>query len=608
MFNPISAQDRINYGKALLPPTGYKLNCAVGTTYSLDLETLTAVSISLGLIEDTDSELIGNPICMLNALQKISEKITLFCEAGQIKLPTKTNALSLMLEKMVVPVALPYNDSKRRYPSFHPKTWLLEYENDDGEKQYRFVIMSRNLTFDHSWDIACFMDGVKTDEPVKETKPLIDFLMFLKTQLNEASSSFSRHCESVDHMMGVLSDVYFESDDRFTDYDIYPLGIGKRSYKISKDDLFVKGFHALVVMSPFLSGSVISDLNQDKKSLSGNKRTLITRRSELSKIGGNKSDNFDVYVMKDCIVDGESSLSDGESNDSDVHYPKQDIHAKVYVRRVNNDVSLYIGSMNASLAAINSNVEMVLCLRTKKRLYDENRFLDEIMGVEKADKSNPFELIDPNDKAPETDDSKQDEAEQLIKSICRIKMVASVETTDESRYDLIVNADITETDNNVMIRPLSSNKSSILMPQMTFESLSELQLSEFYVVTATVEECTLERVIMIPTVGLPIGREAEIVRSVIKDRKSFIEYIAFILGDDYVQTFLENQRISRESASWDIRNALPAIYEKMLKTSVSNPDRLKDIQYITQLVIDEDIIPVEFREMYQVFCKTLGIE
>ncbi len=608
MFNPISAQDRINYGKALLPPVGYKLNCAVGTTYSLDLETLTAVSISLGLIEDTDSELIGNPICMLNALQKISDRITLFCEAGQIKLPTKANALSLMLEKMVVPVTLPYNDSIRRYPSFHPKTWLLEYENDDGDRQYRFVIMSRNLTFDHSWDIACFMDGEKSDGRVNETKPLIDFLAFLKTQINEASSSFSRHQAGVNHMIDVLSDVYFEADKEFTDYDIYPLGIGKHSYRISKDDLFTKGFHGLVVMSPFLSGSVISDLNKANKSLSGNKRTLITRRSELNKIGGNKSDNFDVYVMKDCIVDGEGSLSDGESNDSDIDYPKQDIHAKIYIRRVNNDVSLYIGSMNASLAAINSNVEMVLCLRTKKSSYNENRFLDEIMGVEKTDKSNPFELIDPNDEKYEPDDSKQDEVEQLIKSICRIKMVASVESVAEARYDVIVNADITEAVNNVMIRPLSSNKSTILMPQMTFESLSELQLSEFYVVTATMDECSLERVIMIPTVGLPVGREAEIVRSVIKDRKSFIEYIAFILGDDYVQSFLENQKISRESVSWDIKNSLPAIYEKMLKTSVLNPDRLKDIQYITQLVIDEDIIPVEFREMYQVFCKTLGIE
>lgn len=62
MFKHASAKDRINYGEVLMPPVGYKLERAVGTTYSLDLETLTAVSIALGLIEDTDSELMASRI------------------------------------------------------------------------------------------------------------------------------------------------------------------------------------------------------------------------------------------------------------------------------------------------------------------------------------------------------------------------------------------------------------------------------------------------------------------------------------------------------------------------------------------------------------------
>lgn len=48
---------------------------------------------------------------MLNALQKVSDKIVLFCEAGQIKVPTKPTALSILLEKMVVEVALQKIDS-----------------------------------------------------------------------------------------------------------------------------------------------------------------------------------------------------------------------------------------------------------------------------------------------------------------------------------------------------------------------------------------------------------------------------------------------------------------------------------------------------------------
>ena len=146
------------------------------------------------------------------------------------------------------------------------------------------------------------------------------------------------------------------------------------------------------------------------------------------------------------------------------------------------------------------------------------------------------------------------------------------------------------------------------MPEMEFNSLDMLQLSEFYVASVTIEDCTLERVIMIPTSGIPEGRDAEIIKNVIKTRNQFIEYVAFILGDDYVQSFLENKKSSGGYGEWDQNSAMPAVYEKMLKTSISDPDRLGEIQYITKAIEEEEIIPPEFREMYSVFCNTLGIK
>lgn len=94
MFRPDSNRDRTDYSGILMPPDGYRLDRAVGTTYSLDLEALTAVAICLGLSEETDSKLMQNPIGMLNALQKVSDKIVLFCEAGQIKVPTKPSVIA----------------------------------------------------------------------------------------------------------------------------------------------------------------------------------------------------------------------------------------------------------------------------------------------------------------------------------------------------------------------------------------------------------------------------------------------------------------------------------------------------------------------------------
>ena len=629
MFKPTSAKDRINYGEVLIPPVGFRLERAVGTTYSLDLETLTAVSIALGLIEDTDSELINNPISMLSALQKISDRIVVFCEAGQIKLPVKSNALCLTLEKMVVPVSIPFDKKMNRYPAFHPKTWLLEYSNAEGEKQYRFVVMSRNMTFDHSWDVACALDGAISSVGGIDSQPIIDFLIFLKKQLNKEFANYSRQNADLTYLIEAVSDVSFYPEDGFTECDILPLGIGAGRYDMASNWLFTENFHELVVMSPFLSGSIIEGFNDVRKTLTGTTRTLITRRSELTKIKGGKASNFDVYVMKDKIIDGESSLSDAETRKHSAIYDNlgdentveiddeekqqeestsaQDIHAKIYVRRKYNTTDLFLGSMNASCAAVHSNVEMMLRLRTKNSFLNGEKFLNDIMGEDRESKKNPFELISPEDVDEVEDKTVKDSVEQLIKRICRIKMTAAVDQAD-GKYNVHMTAGIMSSIDGIRIRPLRSNKDSELLPKMSFEALDILQLSEFYVVTATIEDCTLERVIMVPTIGIPECREAEVIKNVIRTKNQFIEYVAFILGDDYVQSFLENKKFSGTYGEWDQNNAMPAVYEKMLKTSVSDPNRLGEIQYITKAIQEEEIIPPEFREMYGVFCNTLGIE
>lgn len=607
MFQPVSAKDRLNYGEVLMPPVGYQLERAIGTTYSLDLETLTAVSIALGLTEDTDSELIHHPISMLHALQKIADKIVVFCEAGQIKRPSKPNALCLTLEKMVVPVSVPFDKRIRRYPAFHPKTWLLEYSKGDQDKQYRFVVMSRNMTFDHSWDAACALDGDTTSSGGVNAEPIADFLRFLRKQLNRELVHYARQNRDLTYMINVISHVKFRVEDRFFECEIMPLGIGPGSCDMVSNRLFAENFHELVVMSPFLTGSVIEKLNDPGKTLTGTTRTLITRRSELPKITGKKASNFDVYVMKDEIIDGESSISDGEDESSEQESAKQDIHAKIYIRRKYGTTDLYLGSMNASYAALHSNVELMLRLRAKSSVLSGEKFLDDIMGDDREGKKNPFELVSPDDMDGTDDPSVQDLVEQIIKKICRIKMTAAVEDKG-GRYDIHVSAHINHKRDGVWIRPLRSHKESELLPEMEFRSLEMLQLSEFYVVKAARDDCTLERVIMIPTSGIPEGREDEMIQNVIRTKNQFIEYVAFVLGDDYVRSFLESRKSSGKYGEWDPDSAMPAVYEKMLKTSVSDPGRLSEIQAVTKAIEEEEIIPPEFREMYSVFCNTLGIK
>lgn len=438
MFRPDSNCDRTDYNIILMPPDGYKLDKAIGTTYSLDLEALTAVAICLGLSEETDSKLMQNPISMLNALQKVSDKIILFCEAGQIKAPLKPTALSILLEKMVVEVALPKDRQLGRYPAFHPKTWVLSYVNKDGDKKYRFVVMSRNLTFDRSWDVSFSMDSSRMVRQKKKTKPIINFLDFLSGSVSNNVKDAGKKRTLIRNMQAELADVSFSLDSKEFEenFEILPLGIGKNAYQMSEDVLFSTDrnsadstFHELVVMSPFLSESVIADFNIAERGLSDSKRTLITRRSELSKLKEMDTDNFTIYVLKDEIVDGEDAISDVMTDKM-----KQDIHAKIYIRRKYADVDLYLGSMNASYSAINKNVEMMLWLGTKNKYLNGEKFLKDIFCGSADDVKNPFEKVTVMDAVQDIDGDNKNALEQKIKELCRAKRKATITEDNYGKY------------------------------------------------------------------------------------------------------------------------------------------------------------------------------
>ena len=80
MLNPNN--DRLDYGQVLAPPDGYILDFAIGTTYSLDLDALVGACIALGLSEETDSDLMKNPICWKHYEQQ-EIKLPYFVKVGR---------------------------------------------------------------------------------------------------------------------------------------------------------------------------------------------------------------------------------------------------------------------------------------------------------------------------------------------------------------------------------------------------------------------------------------------------------------------------------------------------------------------------------------------
>ena len=145
----LEPNSRCIYLEELRPPVGYRLERAIATTYSLDLLTLLMAPLSMALNECHNREdALKDPIAILEALRQTTNRLTVFCQQGRIAVPAKDALLYRYLEPVVVEVQSPDNRGV-----FHAKTWLLRFvgEAADDPVHYRFLCLSRNLTFDRSW-------------------------------------------------------------------------------------------------------------------------------------------------------------------------------------------------------------------------------------------------------------------------------------------------------------------------------------------------------------------------------------------------------------------------------------------------------------------------
>ena len=600
MFKP--KEDRLNYGQLLMPPVGYTLVRAVGTTYSLDLETLMSVCIALGIQENTDSTLTKNPLAILKSLQGLSEKLLIFCEAGQIKaMPPEKSPLMLLLDKMIVPVKLKAIKGKG-IPSFHPKTWTLQYEDAEGNQHFRFIVLSRNLTFDRSWDVAVSLDGKLTGGRHTSSNPIVGFLKYLKYNALDGASLKTEKRRVLNALVQDLPYVKFSLEDkRFLDFEIIPLGIG--TVDIDKDPLMMNSFHDLLIISPFVSTGVLQSFDQ-RKQLKINNRHLITRTTELHKIAG-KLDTFKVFTMKDTVVEGEEIVSDEEAT----KVQQQDIHAKMYLMTKASSSTLYIGSMNASENGLHRNVEMLLKLSAYRCYLNIEQMEADLFGPD--EKWNPFEEIDLSTvDVKEPEKNEKDELERVIMCICRIRANAVVETSGDCYKVIVKFACPRNGFPNVDIAPARTVRTQPLTDEVVFDGLSALELTELYRITIKGESENLTRMMLIPT-EMCIDRDDMVVRSILKDKRAFVDYLAFILGDDHVLSVLEMESASTSDNDKGLRPneyILPAIYEKMLKAAYNEPERLKEIRTIMDRIADCEIIPDEFIQMYDTFTKTLKLK
>jgi len=202
---------------------------------------------------------------VLGAIEQTTNKLHIYCQKGKIKVPRKFNYLFAYLEDSITEITPPSYVS-----SFHPKVWVLRFEKRPTIK-YRVIVLSRNLTFDRSWDLAFYFEGALTNQIDKSNEPLVDFISHL----------FTKKCpKGFRKIVDDLPKVKFEDIDGFDRLNFYPIGFD--NFQIYKNPLEQSEFEKLLIISPFVDRTTLKNLHQNSPA----EKILISREEELQKNTG----------------------------------------------------------------------------------------------------------------------------------------------------------------------------------------------------------------------------------------------------------------------------------------------------------------------------------
>jgi len=617
----LSPEVRQIYLEEIQPPIGYELDRALATTYSLDLLSLLMAPLSLSLFSvDRPEQVFDNPAAVIEALRKTSDKLVVFCQQGKIKIPQKDNKLFNYLEPIVYDVQPPDNQGV-----FHPKIWILRFVREQEPVFYRFLCLSRNLTFDNSWDTLLSLEGELREDRVNayaDNHPLGDFIAKLpEMTVNEVSVGVQNH---IDLISEEIRKVDFVTPKFFEDeIDFVPLGIGQNN-----DFLYFDKFSRMLMVSPFLTkSSVVSLLEKGEDNL------LISRGETLDNLAETDIKelmrNSKVYIMDDTAERPVSKNMEDDLDESHLGKDLSGLHAKLYVLEKGWYAQVYTGSANATNAGLTGkNVEFMVGLRGKKSRVGIEPFLGEeenntsILSMLKSYCVTEEETLDNVNK---------ERIRWLLENRQRnlSDLSLKVEITEEkNEYHLKIQPteDITSEDLGIKgkcypitlknhkrnIAPLVNGK-SIIYKDVSLSALTSFIAFELKVDSNEVQEPDLEEtgisfVFNLPVTGIPTKRDTKILQDIIDSPEKFIQYISILLSDnDDFLTQISAQFTSQKESNKNLNMDDFPLLEKLLKAYSRSPEKIENVQKLIDDLTDTeeggDILPKGFEKIWLAFCN-----
>lgn len=493
----------------LRPPEGYRLDAAVGTTFTLDLTAALVPPLafaSFAVRSTTD------PVSVLEAVRSCADRVDVFAQEGNVRAPSRYTALTAFLEPMLHEVKAPPGGL------FHPKLWLLRFTAEDEPDAYRLVVLSRNLTEDHAWDVSLTLDAWRDTKPSAANRPLSALIRSLPGRTRQPVPADRR--ARIEQLAEDVRYLSWEFPEGVTELASHVFGVvGERA------DPDFTGYRHLVV-SPFLNDAGLAQLTAGTKSA-----TVVSRASSLDALSPKTVQGLDATYVVSTVA----GLDDGDATGDDTPAALlSDLHAKLVVVERGQQAHLFLGSANATDAALTRNVEILVQLTGGKKNFGVGTMLDP---------GSPFlGMLEQYDTkggaAPDPDAEAQWQLENALRVLASRGWVVSVTRSGEAyslrletRDGATVPAGIT-----ARVEPLAHPGAACAVEDGrtshgTVDGVPLIEVSPFLRLCLT-DDAGREAatVVRAELRGDPEGRLDEVLASQINTPEKFLRFLALLLG------------------------------------------------------------------------------
>ena len=591
----LSTDSRAVASDLLRAPAGYTLDVALLTTYTLDLEV--ALTLPFNVITQSESaaeDVVDDPLQLVEPLRQAAQRFHIFVDQAGIAVPKGQRELYSMLEPSLHPVKAPGGGI------LHAKVWLARFITKGAAPRLRVAIMSRNLTFDRSWDVAISSEGKPADkQPSKSGRALATFFLALPEHSVETVSIELE--TKIETIADELSRTRFPAPPGFdSPIDFHVLGLANRG-KLWRPAL--QGSRTLAI-APFVSHQGLKAIERT----SWDRRILVGRQEELDQLSADSLAPWQsVYTLDD------NALGESEDDSTSRHFG---LHAKIIAVEKNHHVTWYVGSANLTRAAFDgSSIEVMASIRGPKGWPSGksgngiDRFWEAGFGQMLRKYQAGEKQVPPN--------GNEDLLRSALKDLldAKLKLACSPAGSDWT-LEIIGASSIKLGRVRVSTWPVSISQAQAQAltdaPKWTLPIQRLTSLIAFRLTLPGEDADEVCVTLKLPAENLPEDRLHHVLLSLISDRRRFFALLRALLGGVEGSALLSSAGHGDTRAGWSIGLDEDALLESLLRIAAHHPERL---QPLGRLIADvrkteggKEIVPDDFLELWQAVTQVADVK